>query len=61
MSEWGDLRYYIILMGVLVVLGDLWLRVYRMQSELRKWHKEWREQQKESRYLPDPSDEQEQC
>lgn len=46
MSEWGNYGYWITLLGIAIVLGDLWLRVYRMQSELRKWHKEWKEMQK---------------
>lgn len=46
MNEWGDIGYWIILMGILTVLGDLWIRVYKIQNELRKWRKEWKELQK---------------
>ncbi len=46
MNQWGDIGYWIILMGILTVLGDLWLRVYKIQRELREWRKEWKELQK---------------
>ncbi len=48
MSEWCDLGCWIILMGLATVIGDLWLRVYRIQNELRKWRQEWQNSQKQS-------------